>query len=305
MTSKERILAAVRGEKVDRVPFSVWYHFRFDPPAGPKSKMAEAELDFHRRYQPDLLKVMHDVEYEPVGPIASTSDWANLPVLNPQVDNFGMQLHTLRNIRAGLGADVAMIDTVFSVYHYADKISRGRLRDDLRDDSESVHVGLRAITDSLARYAKACIDSAGCDGIYYALSGASDEGVSAQDYKKHFLAYDLEVLQAVHDAEFNVLHMHGYKGLQFEIANELPAHAVCWSDRAGGPSLAEARKVYSGCIMGGIDEQKFGVMTPDEIEAQAREAIAVAGPKFILSPGCSVPENSASERMLAIAKAVS
>lgn len=292
MTPRERIIAAVQGKPTDRVPFAAWYHFSLTPPAGPWSDMAEQEIAFCRRYKPDFLKVMHDIPFEPMPPIEEPADWAKLSVLDPQTGNFGDQLFTVRQIRAGIGADIPMIETIFGVYHYANELSEGRLLSHLRSQPDQVHAGLSALATSLARYAQSCLD-AGCDGVYYALSGASAGGATRDEYLHHFLPYDRQILESAHGAPFNVLHMHGYDDLYFDLAHDLPANAVCWSDRAGGPSLAVARQVHSGCLIGGLDEVAFAKMTEAEIVAQARDAIRQAGTQgFILAPGCAIPTDT-------------
>ncbi|MGO8670836.1 MAG: uroporphyrinogen decarboxylase family protein [Capsulimonadaceae bacterium] len=306
MTPRERMKAAVDGRSIDRVPYVAWHHFHLDPPAGPESGMADAEIRFYESFQPDLLKVMHDIRYESIGELARPEDWRSIPVLEPGSGNFGLQLHTLGQIRAALDPMVPMIDTVFGVYYYGDKLSGGRLLTHLRDDPDSVHVGLAALAESLRCYARATLDDGGCEGIYFALSGASGEGATREEYIAHFKQYDQSVLESVLDAPFNILHLHGYKDLYFDLTHDLPAAIVCWSDRAGGPTLTEARRIHAGCIMGGIDETQFEKMTPDEIVAQSRAAIAEAGTQhFVLAPGCSVPDNASVPRLQAIRAAVS
>jgi len=304
MTPRERLAAAVDGSQVDRVPYCAWHHFRLDPPAGPLSDMAAAELRFYESFEPDLLKVMHDIDYEETWELVEPSDWRRIPVLDPESGNFGLQLHTLRQIREALDPSVPIIDTVFGVYHYANELSRGRVLSHLREDPEAVHVGLAALTQSLIHYARATI-SAGCEGIYYALSGASADAATRREYCGSFKDYDREILQSVAGAQFNILHLHGYHDLYFDLTHDLPASVVCWSDRAGGPSLVEARGMHRGCLMGGIDEKHFELMTPEQIIAQARSAIADAGDRrFILSPGCSVPNDASVTRLRAIRDAV-
>jgi len=296
--------AAVDGRDVDRVPYVAWHHFHRTPPAGPDSDMADEELRFYDSFKPDLLKVMHDIDYEKIGDIFEPEDWRSIPVLDPDSGNYGLQLQTLRDIRRRLDPNVPMIDTVFSVYHYADKLSNGRLLTHLRRDESAVNVGLAAITESLRRYARATLE-AGCEGVYYALSGASAEGASRDEYVTTFKKYDHVVLEGVIAAPFNILHMHGYDGLYFDVVHDLPANAVCWSDRAGGPTLTEARRIHVGCVMGGINEKLFDQMTPAQITDQGQTSIAEAGRTyFILSPGCSVPDYCSVERLLAIRSAV-
>lgn len=299
MTPRERVLAAVHGERPDRVPYSVWYHFSPDPPAGPDSKMAELELAFYDRYRPDLFKVMHDIDFEPIQPILEVDDWKKLAVLDPNEGNFGKQLYTLRQIRAALDPDVPMIDTVFGVYHYADLISHGRLLTHLRQDRKAVHAGLAVLTETLANYAAAVVE-AGCDGIYYAVTGAHAGGATRKEYFEQFLGYDRLVLHAANAGPLNVVHLHGYNDLYFDMTHSLPASIVCWSDVAGGPSIAEARQMHSGCLMAGIDEVDFVNMTPDQVRAQGRAAIAAGGDRFILGVGCAIPTDSDSALIDAI-----
>jgi uroporphyrinogen decarboxylase len=266
--------------------------------------MAELEVAFYERYKPDLLKVMHDIDFEPISPIVDVEDWAKLKVLDPQVGNFGKQLHTLRQIRASLDPDVPMIDTVFGVYHYADLLSEGRLLTHLRQDRKTVHAGLAVLTDTLAAYAEAVVD-AGCDGIYYAVTGAHAGGATRQEYLEQFLGYDRLVLHAASDGPLNVVHLHGYNELYFDMAHSLPGAILCWSDAAGGPSIEEARAIHRGCIMAGIDEVEFVNLTAAQITAQGRAAIkSAATSRFILGPGCAIPTDSDPALIDAIRAAV-
>jgi uroporphyrinogen decarboxylase len=304
MTPRERLKAAVDGTAVDRVPFVAWHHFYLKPPAGPDSEMAAAELKFYNSFKPDLLKVMHDVPFEYLGEINTPEDWRSLPVVDPHKGNYALQLETLRQIRSSLDPTVPMVDTVFGVYATAFDISKGKIVSHLRENPEPVIAGLRSIAESIRRYACAAL-SGGCEGIFYALSGASAEGVSNTEYAEVFKPLDAAILGDVEDAPFNILHVHGYSDLYFGLVHDLPAKAINWSDRAGGPSLSDARSIHKGCIMGGIDEKRFDSMAPQQITNLARAAVAEAGTRsFILAPGCSVPDNTSTERLRAIREAV-
>jgi hypothetical protein len=49
--------------------------------------------------------------------------------------------------------------------------------------------------------------------------------------------------------------------------------------------------------MGGIDEVNYRKLTASDIEAQWRSAQKAAGGRFILSPGCSVPNDCKDEEL--------
>ena len=291
MTKRERVQAACAREAVDRVPFSLWYHFRLDPPAGPG--MARAELDFYRKYDPDLFKVMHDIPYEMPGDmpeVTSAEDWRKLPVLDGVTGNFGQQLATVKQIIAEKGDDGPVIDTVFSIFSTAQKVCGKRTLEFLRSDPEGLHVGLKSLAASLANYARALIDS-GADGIYLAISGAASDSMDSQTYQKHFLPYDQQVLDAAVGGRANVAHHHG-QGIYPELVLGLKGYQFySWSDRMqGNPSIREMRLRTSLCLMAGVDEVHFGEATPEEIARQAADALEQVDVKgLIVAPGCAVP----------------
>ncbi|HZP83079.1 MAG TPA: uroporphyrinogen decarboxylase family protein [Chthonomonadaceae bacterium] len=296
MTKRERIAAACAGKPVDRTPYSLWYHFHLDPPAG--EGMARAELDFYHRYDPDLFKVMHDIPYEmppDLPQVQTLADWKRLPVLDGVSGHFGAQLATIRQILAGRGDDAPVVDTIFSAYATAQHVCGNRTLEFLRSDPDAVHAGLRQIAASLAHYAKALIAN-GADGIYLAIAGAASDTMDAQEYRQHFLAYDQQVLDAAAGATTNVVHHHG-TGIYPDLILGLRGfHIYSWSDRlAGNPSIQEIGAKTQACLMAGVDETTFGQAAPEEITRQAREAIAAArGHGFIVAPGCAVPTPPAS-----------
>jgi hypothetical protein len=75
---RERVMAALEGSPVDRVPFSLWRHFPESSRAG--AAMAAAHLEYDRATDPDFLKVMNDNYYEPprFRALEGPSDWRAL-----------------------------------------------------------------------------------------------------------------------------------------------------------------------------------------------------------------------------------
>jgi uroporphyrinogen decarboxylase len=294
MTKRERIAAAIAGQPVDRVPYSLWYHFLVEAgrlPAGPE--MVAAELDFYHKYDPDLFKVMHDIPYEmPASKpqVQSVEDWARLPALDGVSGNFGKQLEAIRQIMAGRGDDGPTVDTIFGVFATAEKVCGRRTLEFLRQAPEAVHVGLANIARSLSNYARALIAS-GANGIYLAISGAAADTMSAEEYKQHFLAYDQQVLDAAAGGTANVAHHHGV-GIYPDLVLGLRGFQIySWSNRLqGNPSLREMRVKTTTCLMGGVNEVNFGEVTPDDIIRQVKETIAeTSGHGVIVGPGCAVP----------------
>src|SRR5579871_692166 len=61
MSSIERVNHALRGEDVDRPPFSYHYHFLDEAKSG--EEHAKTTLAFHDKFHTDLVKVMSDYPY--------------------------------------------------------------------------------------------------------------------------------------------------------------------------------------------------------------------------------------------------
>jgi len=56
--------------------------------------------------------------------------------------------------------------------------------------------------------------------------------------------------------------------------------------------------------MGGIDEANYRTLSEAEIARQWHAAAEAAGKKYILSPGCSVPDQSTDEELVRLAQVV-
>lgn len=291
MTPRERTMAAIAGAPVDRTPYSLWYHFRLNPPTGPG--MVAAEMDFFEKYRPDLFKVMHDAPFEMPSDlplVREPADWRKLKVLDGRSGVFGAQLETVREIQRRTGPDTPVIETVFSVHSSAQKACGKRTAELMRQDPDCLKAGLEIITQSICNYVTALLD-AGLDGIYLAISGAASDTMPAETYREFFLEHDRRILDAAKRGTINVVHQHG-GGIYPELAFGLSGCQVyCWSDRqTGNPSVAEMRLRTKMCLMAGVNEAAFGSAAPGDIEREIRETIgATNGRGLIVAPGCAVP----------------
>lgn len=320
MTPRERVEQAIVGGEVDRLPYSFWYHFRTEAwfpralhaeyrvPASEEvlhayiDGMSRATYEFWRRYQPDLLKVMHDIPYEtPTGFsfVHSVDDWAKLPPLEPDKGHFGAQIEMLKRLRAMVPPEVPIVETVFNVFYYANKLCEGKLLQHLALAPDAVQQGLQTIQANLQLYARLVLTV--CDGIYYAVNGIGSDAAPRHVYQEYFAPLDRAFLESVSDGKFNVLHLHGYGELYADLLADAPVAIVCWSDRATTLSLAEGKRLFDRCVMGGLNELEFPHLCRERIFQQAHEALDSVGRRgYILAPGCSVPTDTNPELLLAI-----
>lgn len=77
MTPRERFLAAVHGDKVDRIPTTAWVHFLSDHLTGEET--ARLHERFLKTYRWDFAKVMSDYRYPMPAGVRSLEDPASIP----------------------------------------------------------------------------------------------------------------------------------------------------------------------------------------------------------------------------------
>jgi len=284
LTHKERVDRALKGADVDRPPFSFWHHFGLKTP----EDHAQATLAFHRAYRTDIVKVMSDFDYpKPAG------KWYELKVdPNP----FPQQIHALDLIRQGLRGDAYILETLFNPWNVAQKLSSKEEVLRLKDENPAALLAaLDVIAQSEIAHARRAF-RAGASGVLLAVANALAAEMTPEDYRKFSLPFDRRILEALAGAKLNFLHVHvepPYLGF-FE---GLPAPVFNYSLHVSGIPIADVRKRFSTVIAGGIDEVNYRKLTAEEMRAQWKAAAQAAGPKYILTPGCSVPNDSTKEEL--------
>ena len=294
MTSKERVDRILRGEDTDRPAFTFWYHFLDQKEPG--ERHAELTLSFHRRLGTDLVKVMSDYPYpKPEG------DWFRLKVdENP----FPRQVRALELVRDGLGGKAHFVETIFNPWNQAAKISSKTEIQRLKaENPQALLDALEVIARSEASHARKAIQT-GASGIFLAIDNAQDGILTRAEYRKFSEPFDRMVLAAVQGAPLNILHLHGPKVYPELFWTGWPVAALNYSIHETGVGLGEARKEFAGVLLGGIDELKFRKLNRATLTKQWKAARAAVGPKHLVTPGCSVPNDTKDKELLRLREAV-
>ncbi len=325
MSRRERILAAIAREPVDRVPYAVWRHFpQVDRnPAG----LAQATLRFHERYGSDFLKITPAggyaveawgcVEGEALRPdghrpcarcaVRDADDWRRIRPLDPaSAAGWALQLEVI--VRMGFDrriGDAPVLPTVFSPLSLARKLSGERLNADLRERPGVVKDALEAITETVIRFAARALDE-GVSGIFYSIQAASRTLHTEAEYAEFGEPYDRRVLESVRERSLlTVVHGHGDR-LMFDRLARLPGQAWNWDDRATPPSLEAGQRQVPGAVIGGLNQWKtLREGTPEEAAAEARDAVARTGGRgLIVGPGCVLPMGTPDPNVAAVVRAL-
>jgi uroporphyrinogen decarboxylase len=322
MTARERIRTALARQPVDRVPIALWRHFPLHDQKA--DTLARAHVEFQQRWGWDFLKVTPASGYygDDWGlrggykpnrdgtrhisdrPIKKVADWSHLKSLDVTGGIYGRELHALRLIRDAL-PDVLLISTVFSPLTIASTLAgQQALPRYLREHPGELHRGLEIITDVTARFAAETL-AAGCDGIFFATMCATTNYLGLEEYAEFGRPYDLRVLEPAAAAELRLLHIHG-TAIMFDQLTDYPVDVINWHDRKTPPTLAEARKRFSGCLADGVHEwETLSSATPAQIIAEVRDAITqTGGLGHIVAAGCVIPIDISEDRLRAVRQAV-
>ncbi len=292
LNHKQRVDRALQGLEVDRPPFSFWYHFGLEKYPG--ERHARATLDFHRKFGTDLVKVMSDYPFP-----RRAQPWY---ALRPEENPFPEQIRALEMIREGLAGSAYFIETIFNPWNVAEKLSSRE--EVLRLKSEKPQAlldALEGIARSEASHARRAV-AAGAAGIFLAIANADASVLTEAEYARFSEPFDKMILEAVKDAPLNTLHLHGSKVYLHRFYRGWPATVFHYSTHATGVPIAEVRRQYPGVIMGGLDETNFRKLTEAELREQWRAAAKAAGPRFILAPGCSVPNDTTDEELMRLVR---
>ncbi len=318
VSKRERLEAAIAGQRADRVPIALWRHFPVDD-QDPVS-LADATADFQARFDFDFVKVTPASSFclkdwgaddawqgNPEGTrtythqvIKNPDDWSKLEVLDAQTGWLGGQLECLHLMQDRLDPHTPYIQTVFSPLAQAKNLAGGDvLLDHLHRAPEMVLKGLETITLSTIGFVAAAKER-GPAGIFYALQHASYRYFDLESYARFGLAFDRRILEAAQDMWLNVLHLHGDR-LIFDVCDSLPFQVVNWHARTAGPALHEAAARVNGAVCGGWRREATLVLgTPDAVRQEALEAIrSLDGKGLILGAGCVVPTIAPRANLLA------
>ena len=322
MNHRERVLACLAGNEVDRPPASMWRHFYAEETA--PDTLAEAMLGFQREYDWDFMKVNPRASYhaedwglemrtggdgspQPASwPVSEPGDWTRLEVLDPSAGVLGEQLEALRLIAKGLDGQVPFLMTVFTPLSIAARLvpSEDAFVRHLREHPDKVRQALEVVTETFIRFTNACLD-VGASGLFYATtSWATTDSLTLDEYATFARPYDLRVLEAASGAEFNLLHVCRDNNMLADLA-DYPVHAFNWDAHGrGNLSLAEGRTTLAPRVVAGGLPHKGGLVdaSPEDLaRVVGSTAQAMGATGWMLGTGCTFPPDTPAANVRSIA----
>jgi uroporphyrinogen decarboxylase len=217
---------------------------------------------------------------------------------------FPEQIKALEAINDGLAGRAHFVETIFNPWTVAEKLSSKedvlRLKE---ENPRALLAALEIIAESETHHARKAVE-AGASGVFLAIANAQEGVLSRADYAKFSEPFDRMILKGADSAPLNTLHLHGDKVYMDLFYSGWPAAAISYSAHATGVAVAEARRNFPGLLLAGIDEVKYRSLSETVLKKQELAAKEAAGKRFVLAPGCSVPNETTDEEMLRLTKAV-
>ena len=311
MNKKERVDAAIRSDKVDRVPVSVWQHdyaHEWD-----MHLLMQAMVESFTENDWDFLKVnpratyfaeAWKARYRPSGekyqapifentPIRCSSDWKRIRQLDPDRPPFLEQLRLMQLLNHQVGYDAYFVQTIFcplGVARYLVGDNPESVLDSMREDRGALHAALRVITETLIHYAIACMDE-GASGIFYATNGWATQSLLTQDqYHEFGEQYDLEFLDAIKSrSKLTILHNCGER-IYFDSLAAYPVQIISWDAFApGNPNLQEGKLRSGKAVMGGLNCETLKSGSSRQIQEEVAQVLESTGERsLLLAPGCAI-----------------
>lgn len=309
MTRKERVLAAIKKQPVDRVPASFSLHFPENLRKGQAA--VDAHIDFLKATECDILKIMNENLVPLVGEMNGPEDWNQIPTYSLEDGFIKEQLELTKGVLEAGGDDVYTLATIHGICastihpieaRYGYQEVRQMLVDHLRENPEPVLSAMDRIADIMCELVA---ESAklGVDGIYYASLGGEHHFFTDEEFAKWIEPFDKRILQAGREAGLDLflhickenLNMQRYAGY-----GDL-ADVVNWGVYETNFSLEEGRKLFpNASIMGGL-ANRSGVLvegSAEEITAEVQKVIREFGTTgFILGADCTLPTEIELERI--------
>lgn len=310
MTKRERIQNTLNGGEVDKVAFSMWTHL---PHVDLNERLlAEETYKFYKEYDIDFIKTMNNGMYsiEDYGciidfseiikggvakvvesPILTYEDWEKIKLINIYEGAVNREINSLKKLKEILeenNDDVPILFTVFSPLTTAMKLSKNKIFQHISEGKiELVHKALENITETTKQLIRE-VKKIGIDGVFFATQLADYLKLDKNIYVEYGKKYDLEVLKAVEDLWFNVLHAHG-DDVMFDILKDYPVQVLNWHIWESFPdikrvSFTQTKTILGGLVRADITNKKYNKVSNHIFNT----LISTKGKKIILSPGCVI-----------------
>lgn len=320
ITGKDRMEAAFKGERLDRIPVFTLISAQFAEKAGYTTEQAltepEAALKTAKMASEEIDL---DIMFVPFNPWLTEAQEAIRKVMGkiPSIkrDDIKEKLPKwhVRDAREDklFGTHLDVCEKTIEMFpdHHLETLIGGpcsfamELRgmeetmEDIYDDKEFLHNLMKYTTDTVIVRSLAVVELGITPFIGDPSAGMSV--ISPSVYREFVLPFHQQIVQAIHDKGGRVV-FH-ICGLVDPIMDDLVSLGVDGLSIDGPSSLEKMFEVGRGktSIIGNIDPILFVEGTFDQMEEKVKECLEISqgDPKYAIAPGCGIPPTSPVENI--------
>lgn len=310
MTKKERILNAMQGKPVDRVPVSFYRHF----PDKTDNTVAE-NIRWVKNTGMDMICVEVDGYYGLLSdkPLITMEDWKSFRPYSKDAPFIERQVDRASRIAEGLWDDAAVYYMAFTPFaFFRNTVGGGQTGvmeywNTYRDDMLDV---LKVIEETNYIFLEE-IKKTGIDGMFLSIQHGETWRFTREDYLRYLEPFDKRLIDYI-NANFknNIGHLCSWETnetnarINFDLYRDYDFQTMNWGIyQRESMSMAQGKQYFtkSKAVMGGFDRNPSGVLyrgNEEEIKTFTKELIKDTGSTgFILSADCSIVTNTPDEHI--------
>jgi len=316
MTKKERILNAMNGKPVDRVPVSFYRHF-FDPT---DNTVAE-NIEWVKNTGMDMICIEVDGYYGLVcnSPMQTLQEWKDFRPYKRTDPFIERQLDRAKRIADGLQDDAAVYYMAFTPFaFFKHTLGEGQTR--VMEFWNLYRPDIIQVLDVLEETNFIYLDElkkAGLDGMFVSIQHGEKWRMTPEEYRHYLQPYDDRLIKFINaNYQNNIGHLCSWATMEtnacinFDLYRDYDFQTMNWGVyQREGMTMAQGKQFFtkSKAVMGGFDRNPEGVLfsgTETQIKAFTKRLIRETGDVgFILSADCSIMGATPDQNIRAVVAA--
>lgn len=294
MNSRERMLNAMKGKPIDRVPVTFYAH----QPNG------QAHIDWVNNSGMDAIAIepegYYGIHHHWDAPLKTLDDFKKLRpftkkdrYLAGQIDRAARVVEALK----GEKAVFTMLFTPFSMIKHTLQ-SEFAVMDLWREDPQAFKQVMDIFQETNHAFIEGLKERSGLDGIFVSFQNAEKWRFTPEEYRETLSPYDQRLLAEINNAyDYNIVHLcsWGNEPNNIDLWRNYDYETVNWGVfQEENLSLLQGRSFFkpNTTVMGGFDRLKEGVLyrgSKEEIVQYTKDLICETGrDRLILCADCSV-----------------
>lgn len=306
MNKKERVLCALQGKPVDRVPVCFYTHLPIEDNTVP------AHIKWVKETGMDLVTVGTDGFYalDWDKPLKTLEDFKQLRPYKKTDYFITEQVDRAKRIAEALRDDAAVYYTLFTPFSFIKHtINEGQAAPMKlwNEDTAAFKQVMDIIEESNYLFMDELHEKAGLDGFFISLQSGEKWRFTPEEYREHLTPYDKRLIGYANTKfENNIIHLCSWNNEpnNVEVWRDYDYKALNWGVyQEENLSLLQGRSYFKPgtTVMGGFDRLQRGILyhgTEKEIKDFTKNLIQETGDiGLIISADCSVQEDTPMEHM--------